>query len=77
LGTPICWRSKGQKGVNFPINETEDVAITEAVKEVRFVYYLLVSLGISVKPPKIVRADNVGAIFIAENPSSGVHTRHR
>jgi hypothetical protein len=57
-------------------SEAEYVAISEAVKEIRFVFYLLVSLGISVKLPIIVRIDNIGAIFTAEDPSSGVRTRH-
>jgi hypothetical protein len=40
------------------------------------VYYLLVSLGVSVKLPIIVRTDNIGILFMAEKPSSGVRTRH-
>jgi hypothetical protein len=76
LGVPICWRSKGQKGVTLSSSEAEYVAMSEAVKEIRFVYYLLESLGISVKLPIIVRIDNIGAIFMAENASSGVRTRH-
>jgi hypothetical protein len=36
----------------------------------------LESIGINVKPPIVVRCDNVGAIFMAENSSSGVRTRH-
>ena len=76
LGVPICWRSKGQKGVTLSSSEAEYVAMSEAVKEIRFVYYLLVSLGIAVKLPIIVRTDNIGAIFMAENASSGVRTRH-
>jgi hypothetical protein len=35
-----------------------------------------VNLRISVKLSIIVRLDNIGAIFMAENPSSGVRTRH-
>jgi hypothetical protein len=75
-GVPICWRSKGQKGVSLSIIEAEYVAMSEAVKEIRFVYYLLESLGISVKLPITVRIDNIGAIFMAQNASSGVCTRH-
>jgi hypothetical protein len=76
LEAPICWRSKGKKGVTLSSSEAKYVAISEVVKEIRFVYYHLVSLGISVKLPIIVRTDNIGAIFMAENPSSGVRTRH-
>jgi hypothetical protein len=46
------------------------------VKEIRFIYYLLSGMGVQVKLPIVVRCDNVGAIFMAENSSSGVRTRH-
>jgi hypothetical protein len=68
--------SNGQKVVTLSSSEAEYVAMSEAVKEIRFVYYILVKLGILVKLPIIVRKDNIGAIFIAENPSLGVRTRH-
>ena len=76
LGVPICWRSKAQKGVTLSSSEAEYVAMSEAVKEIRFIYYLLKSMCIEVQLPIIVRCDNVGAIFMAENSSSGVRTRH-
>ena len=76
LGVPICWRSKGQKSVTLSSSEAEYIAISEAVKEIRFIYYLLDSIGIKVELPIVVRCDNVGAIFMAENSSSGVRTRH-
>jgi hypothetical protein len=76
LEVPICWRSKDQKGVTLSSIEAEYVAISETVKKIRFVYYLLVSLEISVKLTIIVRTDSIGAIFMAENISSGNHTRH-
>jgi len=76
LGAPICWRSKGQKGVTLSSSKAEYVAMSEAVKEIRFIYYLLKGMGIEVKIPTIVRSDNVGAVFMAENSSSGARTRH-
>jgi hypothetical protein len=33
-------------------------------------------MGVDVKLPIIVRYDNVGAIFMAENSSSGIRARH-
>jgi hypothetical protein len=76
LGTSICWRSKAQKGFTLSRSEAVYFAMSEAVKEIRFAYYLLVSLGISIKLNIIVRTDKIGAIFMAENPSSAVRTRH-
>jgi hypothetical protein len=52
------------------------MARSEAVKEIRIIFYLLMSMFIEVKLPIIVRCDNVGVIFTAENSSSGVCTRH-
>jgi hypothetical protein len=74
LNVPISWCSKAQKGVT--LTEAEDVAISEAVKEIRFVYYLLNDIHVQVKIPIIVKTDNVGAIFMSENASTGVRTRH-
>jgi hypothetical protein len=65
---------KGPESCHFFRIEAKYVAMSEAVKEIRFVYYLLVSLEISVKQTIIVRTDNIGKIFMAENPSSGVCT---
>jgi hypothetical protein len=76
LGAPICWRSKGQKGVTLSISKAEYVAMSEAVKEIRFIHFLLKGMGVDVKLPIAVRCDNVGAIFMAENSSSGIRTRH-
>ena len=58
LSVLIFWRSKVQKGVTLSNSEAQYVAISEAVKEIRFVYYFLESLGISVKLQIIVRIDN-------------------
>jgi hypothetical protein len=33
-------------------------------------------MGVHMKLPIVVRCDNIGAIFIAENSSSGVRTKH-
>jgi hypothetical protein len=48
----------------------------EAVKEIRFIYFLLRSMFIEVKLPIIVRCDNVEAIFMTVNSSSGDCTQH-
>jgi hypothetical protein len=59
LGVPICWKSKGQKGVTLSSSETEYVAMLEAVKEIRFISCLLRDIGIPVKLPIMVRAETV------------------
>jgi sulfatase maturation enzyme AslB (radical SAM superfamily) len=52
------------------------VVMSEAVKEVKFIYYLLCDIGIEVELPIIVKTDNVGAMIMTQNSSSGVRTRH-
>jgi hypothetical protein len=60
-----CWRSKSQKGVTLSSSDAEYVAMSEAVKEVKFIFYLLRDIGIEVELPIIVKTDNVGAMFMA------------
>jgi hypothetical protein len=76
MNVPVCWWSKSQKGVTLSSSEAEYVAMSEAVKEVKFIYYLLHDISIEVELPIIVKPDNVGAMFMAQNSSSGVRTRH-
>ena len=75
-GVLICWRSKGQKVVSLSSSEAEFYACSEAVKEIPFVVQLLLFLGIPVELPVEVWVDNIGAIFMSENATSSVRTRH-
>jgi hypothetical protein len=75
MNVPVCWRSKSQKGVTLSSSEAEYVAMSEAVKEVKFIYYLLRDIGIEAELLIIAKTDNVGAMFMAQNSSSGVRTR--
>jgi hypothetical protein len=43
---------------------------------VKEIYFLSKGMGVDVKLLIVVRCDNVGAIFMAENSSSGIRTRH-
>jgi hypothetical protein len=38
LGAPICWRSKVQKGVTLSSNEAEYVAMSEAAKDLFYLF---------------------------------------
>ena len=57
-------------------SEAEFYALAEAVKEIPFVIQILTFLGIPVETPVTVYVDNIGAIFMSENPSSSSRTRH-
>jgi hypothetical protein len=76
LSVPICWRSKSQKGVTLSSTEAKHVSISEAVKELKFIYYLLSDLHIKVNLTIVVKTDNIGTIFMSENASTGFCTWH-
>jgi hypothetical protein len=52
------------------------VATSEAVKEIKFVYFLLQDIGIAVDLPIVVKTDNIGVLFMSQNSSTGVRTQH-
>ena len=60
---PISWKSKAQRSVTLSSSEAELFTLSEAAKEIKFVYQVLISMGIAVKLPIVCRVDNVGAIF--------------
>ena len=76
MGIPIIWKSKSQKSVTLSSSEAEYVALSEAAKDIKFVYQLLNSIGIEIELPIVVRVDNVGAIFMSENASTSGCTKH-
>ena len=61
-GVPVVWKSKSMRSVVFSTTEAEYVAISEVVKEIRFVHQLLESLDVKLPLPIKVRVDNNGAI---------------
>ena len=76
MGVPISWKSKGQKGVTLSSSEAEFVALSEAAKEIKFVFQVLQSMGVKVTLPIVVRVDNVGAIFIGTNVTVSQRSKH-
>ena len=76
MDCPIIWSSKQQSCVTLSSTEAEYVALSEAAKEIKFLYQVLESLGVKVTLPIIVNVDNVGAIFMAENVSATKRSRH-
>ena len=75
-GVPISWKSKAQKGATLSSTEAEYVALSEAAKEVKFIYQVLIDMGAKVKLPIVIRVDNVGAIFMSENTAISDRTKH-
>jgi hypothetical protein len=73
LNVPVCWHSKSQKGVTLSSTEAEYVAISEAVKEVKFIYYLLCDFHVKVQLPVVIKTDYIGAMSMSQ---TGVRTSH-
>ena len=56
--------------------EAEYVALSEAAKEVKFVYQVLSDMGAKIELPIVIRVDNVGAIFMSGNTAISDRTKH-
>ena len=59
---PIAWKSKSMKSLVLSTTEPEYVAVSEVVKEIKFLYQLLKFIEIKVPLPIKIKVDNVGAI---------------
>ena len=66
-GVPIAWRSKGMRCVVLSTTEAEYIALSEVVKELKFIIQLLQTMKIEVEIPITVYVDNVGAIWLSKN----------
>ena len=60
-GVPVAWKCKSMRSVVLSTTEAEYVAISEVVKEIKFIYQLLESMDVKVPLPIKVRVDNIGA----------------
>ena len=75
-GVPVAWKSKSMKSGVLPTTEAEYVAVSEVVKEIKFLYQMLRSMVIKVPLPIKVQVDKVGAIWLANNSSVSERTKH-
>eukprot|EP01082_Thalassiosira_pseudonana_P004207 g3736.t1 g3736 contig13:32484-34808(-) len=73
---PIAWKSKAQQSVSLSSTEAEWIALSEAVKEIKFVVNLLESMKIKVNYPIKCRVDNIGAIFMSQNVTTTSRAKH-
>jgi hypothetical protein len=76
MGVAVLWKSQAQRSVSLSSSEAEYYALAEAAKDVKFVVKVLISMGIPVQLPVIIRVDNMGAIFMSQNGSATSRTRH-
>ena len=75
-GAAIAWRSKGQKSVTLSSTEAEYVAISEVTTEILYIAGILKFLNIPLEYPITVNVDNIGAIYLTKNATTGSRTKH-
>ena len=65
-GVPIAWKSKRMKSVVLSTTEAEYVAVAEVVKEIKFLYQLLMSMGIKVPLPIEMKSGQHGHNLVSK-----------
>ena len=75
-GLPIAWRGKGMKSVVLSTTEAEYMALSEVVKELKFIVQLWQTMNVEVELPNTVYVDNVGAIWLSNNRTTSEMTKH-
>ena len=56
--------------------QTQEMALSEVVKELKFIVQLLQTMNITVELPITVHVDNVGAMWLSNNRNTGDRTKH-
>ena len=56
--------------------EAEYMALSEEVKELKFILQLLQTMNNAVELPNTVHVDNVGVIWLSNNRNTGDRTKH-
>ena len=64
------------KSVVLSTTEAEYMALSEVVKELKFIVQLLQTMNIEVKLPITVYVDKVGAIWLSNNRTTSDRTKH-
>ena len=73
---PVAQKSKSMKSVVLSTTEAEYVAVSEVVKEIKFLYQTLRSMEVKLPLSIKVHVDNVGAIWLANNRSVSERTKY-
>jgi hypothetical protein len=76
MGAVVLWKSKIQKPVALSSSEAEYYALSEAAREIKFVVQTLQHIGVMVELPVTIYCDNVSAIFMSENATAIMRTKH-
>jgi hypothetical protein len=77
-GAPISWKSKTGNSVTLSSTEAEYYASSEAAKELIFIKNIIEGMkeDKNLHLPMKLRIDNTGAIYLANNQTTGQRTKH-
>ena len=75
-GNVVSWASKKQRVVALSTAEAEWIAVTECVKEMKWMMQLMGELGYTVETPMTVYEDNQSTIKICENDVLHERVKH-
>ena len=75
-GGPVAWSSTTQSTTALASTEAEYMALSDAMKEVLWLRWLLTFLGNDQDKPTIVHVDNMGAIALSKNPEFHKRSKH-
>ena len=64
------------RSVILSSTEAEYIALSEVVKEIKFIIQLLKTMNVNVEKPITVYVDNVGAIWLSNNRTTSERTKH-
>ena len=72
---PVAQRSKAQKNLTLISSKAKFVSLSEAAKEVKFIFHVVELIGIEVKKPVTIRVDNIGAIYMAKDSNTSQRSK--
>ena len=75
-GCIVNWQSKTQKSVSLSSTEAEYAALSMCAAECKFVNMLVDEMTKGQILPYVIHEDNMGAIFMINNPQVGQSTKH-
>ena len=77
-GAPVSWKSKSCKSVTLSSTEAEYFAGSETAKELVFIKNIIEGMKEenNLALPMMLRMDNTGAIYLANNQTTGQRTKH-
>ena len=64
------------RSVVLSTTEAEYIALSEVVKEIKFILQLMSTMNMNVETPITIYVDNVGAIWLSDNRTTSERTKH-